>query len=404
MKTVMLVLYPFGNLVGMDDWIDHGAGYTYTAVKTSGQQIDFIDMRTCRNMEEVKEKIKGYDLVAFGLKSSFYPIAMDVIKVAKENGSKVLVAGYHVTAAPQELIENKDIDWIMKGESEITFPEFLRNPDSFPRYFEGEKPSDLDKIPFIDRSIYKSPVESCDFWYRRMTSVMTSRGCPYKCGFCQPLEKNHFGLKLRRKSVDRVIEEMLLLQEKYSPDCMVIHDDTFLLQRSWIEEFIEKYPQVGLPFWGAGRADGICDNPDLVEKLVGVGWKMVSVGFESGSQRILDILKKGTTVEQNIEASKIIKSAGADVFANYMFGIPWEEKEDIDATVSMIKKIRANVTAWSFFAPYDGCDLGEKCIEEGLSLMGKNDRHRNPIKPKCKNVDYDYINKELCNLRAEGVM
>jgi radical SAM superfamily enzyme YgiQ (UPF0313 family) len=394
MKAIMVALYPF-QPCGMDGWIDHGAGYTYTAVKSSGGHIDFLDMHDCGNFDEVQARLMDYDLVCFGLKSSYYGMAMEIIKRAKINGSKVLIGGYHVTAAKEELLENPDIDWVMKGESEITFPQFLKDPESFPRYFEGEKPKCLDSLPFIDRSVFKNPVESVDFWHRRMVSVMTSRGCPYRCGFCQPLEKNHFGLAIRRRSVDRTIEELLHLKEKYNPQCVFIHDDTFLMHRTWIEEFIEKYPQVGLPFWAAGRADGICKNEDLVKRLIEVGWALTSVGFESGSQRILDLIKKGTTVEQNLEAAKIIKMHGGRIFANYMFGLPWETKEDIDATVDMVEKIRADVVAWSFFSPYKGNELGEQCIKEDLSLLDRYSYNRNPDKPKCKNVDYDYILKSI---------
>ena len=399
MKAVIVALYPYASQ-GLDSWLDHGAGMTYTAIKEAGLNIDFIDMKALKNEDELRQRLKGYDLVAFGLKSSYYAMAMKIIEIAKENGSKVLVGGYHATAAPKELLENSNIDWVMHGESEITFPKFLQHPEDFPREFYGEKPADLDILPFMDRSIYRDPLEPCQGWWHggklaRMTSVMTARGCPYHCGFCQPLERNHFGNKLRRRSVDRTIEELLQLKKLYNPECVMIHDDTFLLQPTWIEEFIEKYPQVGLPFWAAGRADGICYYPHLVEKLVKVGWNLISVGFESGSQRILDMIKKGTTVEQNIEAGRIIKSFGAKIYGNYMMGFPWETKEDIQATVTMVKTIDAEMPSFAFFTPYPGCELGEKCIEEGLSLLDRNNYNRCPSGIKCSGVDYDYVNKMM---------
>jgi radical SAM superfamily enzyme YgiQ (UPF0313 family) len=378
MKTAMLALYPY-NGQGLDAWLDHGAGMTYTMVRKAGIDIDFIDMKALTNKEQLRDKLKGYDLIAFGLKSSYYGIAMDIIEIAKSNGSKVMVGGYHATAAPEELIE------------------FLKDPDRFDREITGEKPDDLNKLPFMDRTMFREAVEPCGGWWyggnTRMTSVMTARGCPYNCGFCQPLERNHFGLKLRRRSVDRTIEELLHLKETYNPDCVMIHDDTFLVQPSWIEEFIEKYPQVGLPFWAAGRADGICKNPELVKRLIDIGWDLVSVGFESGSQRILDLIKKGTTVEQNYEAAKIIKSFGAKIYANYMIGLPWETKEDMEATVKMAREIDAEMPSWAYFTPYPGNELGELCISEGLSLLDRKNYNRCPSGVKVKNVDYDLVNK-----------
>ncbi len=178
-----------------------------------------------------------------------------------------------------------------------------------------------------------------------MTTVVTARGCPYKCAFCQPLENNHFGKALRRRSVDSVIAELKQIKTLYSPECLMIHDDTFFLQRRWLEEFIEKYPEIGLPFWAAGRADGICKNPDLVKCLVEVGWELISVGFESGSQRILDKLKKGTTIEQNLESAEIIKSTGAKICIDGKGTLSFEQTDD-DAG-SLVARDRETGTTWN---------------------------------------------------------
>lgn len=397
-KAVMLALYPYQGQ-GLDAWIDHGAGMTYTAAKVAGVDLDFIDTKSLRDETDLRHRLRGYDLVCFGLKSSYYALGMKIADIAKEQGSRVLVGGYHVTAAPEQLLENPKIDWVMHGESEITFAKFLADPDSFPREFWGEKPADLDALPWMDRSMFRDPTEPVEGWWypvpgqrrAKMVSVMAARGCPYGCLFCQPIERNHFGLKLRRRSVDSMIAETLMLKEKYQPDCIMIHDDTFLLQRKWIEEFIEKYPQVGLPFWAAGRADGICRDPDLVKGLIGVGWELISVGFESGSQRILDLMKKGTTVEQNLEAARIVHSLGGKLYGNYMLGTPWETHEDTDATIRMAQEINAEMPSFAAFAPYPGSGLGQRCIDEGLSLLDRNSYDRCPSGIKCRGVDYEFV-------------
>jgi radical SAM superfamily enzyme YgiQ (UPF0313 family)/GT2 family glycosyltransferase len=405
MKTLVTAIYNY-NGQGLDAWHDHGAGMAYCSAKAAGCDVHFLDMKALKNEEELKVKLKGYDLISFGLKSSYYSIGMRVVKIAKEYGSKVMVGGYHATAAPHELIDNPDIDYIFKGESEITFPQFLDWPESFDRVIVGEKPKDLDALPLIDRTIYREPTENCKGWWYggklgRMISVLSARGCPYKCKFCQPLEENHFGKVLRRRSVDSLIAELVQLKSLHNPDCVMIHDDTFLLQPSWIEEFIEKYPKVGLPFWAAGRADGICKYPHLVNKLVKVGWELVSVGFESGSQRILDKMGKGTTVEQNIEAGKIIKSAGGKVYANYMLGLPWETRSDIQATAKMADTINAEMPSWAFFTPYPGCEMHDECVKNNWSLLTRDGYDRCPSGHKVRNVDYPYLINVLHGLREE---
>ena len=406
MRTLIVALYPYKGQ-GLDSWIDHGAGMTYTAAKQAGCDIDFLDMKSLHNDAELQQSLKGYDLVAISMKSSYYAIGMKVVKFAKLQSSKVLVGGYHATAAPNELLENSDIDYIFHGESEITFPKFLKAPENFTREIFGEKPQDLDALHFIDRSIYREPLENCLGWWHggklsKMTTVMAARGCPYKCAFCQPLEVNHFGKKLRRRSVDSLITELKQLKELYHPDCVMIHDDTFLIQSKWLEEFIERYPEINLPFWASGRADGICKHPDLVKRLVKVGWELISVGFESGSQRILDKLKKGTTVEQNLESARIIKSCGAKIYANYITGIPWETKWDIQETAKMADTIAAEMPSWAYFTPYPGCDLGEECIKKGWSLLNRETYDRCPSGEKVKHVDYNYIKKVRQGFREEA--
>jgi radical SAM superfamily enzyme YgiQ (UPF0313 family) len=403
MKTAIVALYPY-QARGLDAWLDHGAGMTYTAVQGAGVAVDFVDMKGLRNDKELSNRLCGYDLVAFGLKSSYYPIAMRVIRIARALGCRVLVGGYHATAAPHELLDDPSIDWVLRGESEITFPKFLVNPGEFPRDIWGEKPPDLDALPFMRRDMYHSPLEPVTGWWyggrhHQMVSVVSARGCPYGCAFCQPLEFNHFGPKVRRRSVGSVVAELLELKQKYSPDSVLIHDDTFLIEPAWLEEFVQEYPRVGLPFWAAGRADGICKHPDLVRRLVGVGWDLISVGFESGSQQILDIMEKGTTVEQNLESARIIKACGAKIYANYILGLPWETRQDVQATMRMADAIAAEMPSWAYFAPYPGCGLGDRCIREGLSLLDCNTYDRYPGGVKCRGVDYAYLNAAMKGLR-----
>src|SRR4030042_2917331 len=178
MKTLIVALYPYQGK-GLDSWHDHGAGMTYTASIRAGRKVDFLDMKTLYDDKDLIIRLRGYDLVAFGLKSSYYPLATKIIKAAKTIGAKVMVGGYHATAAPKDLLEDKSIDYIFHGESEVTFPKFLNNPSSFGREISGEKVENLDDLPIMDRDIFQSPIEDCSGWWyggrRRMISIISSR-------------------------------------------------------------------------------------------------------------------------------------------------------------------------------------------------------------------------------------
>jgi len=398
METAIVALYQYGTF-GQEAWIDHGAAITFALAKNPSAR--FVDMKSTLGRGELEQRLFGCDLVCFGLKSAHYDLGMEVVGAAVAVGAKVLVGGVHATAAPDELINNPQIDYIFQGESEITFPDFLKNPDKYDRIIKGKRPENLDALPFIDREIFREPVEDACGWFgwKKMVSIIVGRGCPYSCAFCQPLNWNHFGKTIRRRSVSNVIAELKILKQKYDPDFLVIHDDTFLLFPRWLEEFSEQYKQIGIPFWAAGRADGIIRYRKIVKKLVDVGWKIISVGYESGSQRILDWIDKQTTIEQNLEATRIIKETGAAIYANYILGFPTETKQEVMQTMKMADQIGAEIDSWAFFSPYPGNYLGDRCRDSGLSLLDQHNYNRYPCDSKIKNVDYDYLRKALQGFR-----
>jgi len=183
--------------------------------------------------------------------------------------------------------------------------------------------------------------------------------------------------------------------EKYDPAFIIFHDDHFLFNKDWLEEFVKEYADIRLPFWAASRADFICENQLTIYKLRGVGLEVASIGFESGSQRILDMVRKGTTVEQNYQSAKIMGKLGAKIYANIMYGFPTETKEEQMATRKMclyIASVTETMISPAYFTPYPGSDLGNECIKKGLSLIDKNSYNRYG-RDKIKGVDYDFLDK-----------
>jgi len=161
-------------------------------------------------------------------------------------------------------------------------------------------------------------------------------------------------------------------------------------------EFCKKYKEKGFtePFACQSRADIICRNEDMVKELASAGLFMFLIGFESGNQRVLNFLRKGTKVEHNIKAAKICRKYDIKVWANYMMGIPTETKEEVKDTVNMIRKIAPDVHSPAFYTPHPGSDLFDYCEKNDLSLIkGHAGYRRNPTEPKIKGVDYDFLNK-----------
>ena len=387
--------------------IHHGLALLGECVKAKGFDVDLIDLRKLKSWKHFRKEIinRKPDVIGLTMMSVEFGPVMECVNVIKgiDPNIKVVVGGAHPSLATDEVAKNQKIDYIFKGEGEISFPALLedlkkgREPQ---RIIQGEKPN-LDKLPFADRELfdYDNVVKfSIEGLKPPCVSILAGRGCMYNCSFCQPAERSIFGKDVRRRSVDNVLAELEQLYEKYKFNSFMIHDDCLIEDIKWVEEFCDKFPAKGFSqkFYCQGRAGIISRNEKLMSKMSEVGLAGIFIGFESGSQRVLNFLRKGTTVEQNFKAAEICKNNGIMIHANYMLGIPTETKEEVLNTVNMIKKIKPDVYSPSFYTPHPGSDLYEYCVKHDLSLI-KDHRslRRNPTEPKIKGVDYDFLNWAL---------
>ena len=207
-----------------------------------------------------------------------------------------------------------------------------------------------------------------------------------------------------------VIDELNYIDEHYGPlGSVVIHDSMFFQNPSWLREWIEKYPKKAnktWPYWAAGRADTVRQWPELFEALIReTNWNTISIGFESGSDRVLKILNKECTEEDNYFAINLLHRIGDDMeregkkapvfWSNIMLGIPGETREDAFKTMRMLRYMKRVIPSISFYAPYPGSALGHQLIAEGKSLMSKDNYHRFPDDEKVKGIDYQFYRDML---------
>ncbi len=178
----------------------------------------------------------------------------------------------------------------------------------------------------------------------------------------------------------------------------------FFQNPRWLKGWIDKYPRRAnklWPYWAAGRSDTVRQWPDLFEALVReTNWDLISIGFESGSDRILRLLNKECTEEDNYFTIDLINRLGEEferegrepprLWANVILGIPGETPEDAFKTMRMVKSMRYVLPSFSYYAPYPGSALGYQLIAEGKSLMAKDNYHRFPGDEKVKGIDYAF--------------
>ena len=401
MKTNKIVLIDLGQFNSkylqdvMFSWHNHGLGMLAAICKQQGINVDYIGLKYLSCWEEFAIKISGYDIAAISMMSSDYPQAMTAVNIIKgaNPNCKIIIGGIGVTVNPEILLKNEKIDYILTGEGDITFPEFLSNPNKFSREIKGQPVKDLDGLPFLDRGIYPEPLEkNVPGWGGGFAiNVFTARGCVYNCTFCQPASRNHFGSKVKRRSVKNVMAEVNEINTKYKPDFIVFHDECFTYSPKWLDEFVHGY-KIGVPFFAASKADFVCANSEMMHKLKEVGLKIISIGFESGSQRILDMINKRTTIEQNYKAAEVAGRAGVRIFANIMYGFPTETKEEQFATYRLCKYISTfdSMVSPAYFTPFPGSKLGDECRSNGLNLINEYNCNRFG-RDKIKGVDYDFL-------------
>lgn len=398
--------------------ISHGVGSLVASTKAAGHEVEFIDLRQMSGWNGFTTRIAKSDSNVFGLSISAvdYAPAMKAIYIIKQTNpdAKVIVGGIHPTVLT-EMYNTPAITTVVKGEGEVTFPELLHMIDKgmkLPRIVQGKK-QDLNKLPFVDREIFDYQKELTKYFAEDhctpIVTMLAGRGCPYHCKYCQPSENAVFGTPYRMRSPENVLSELFLLKLKYNFKSITFWDDTFTLNRKWIMRFADLYEQSGLggKIAACTRADLICDNPDIIKRLGEIGVNWLVVGMETGSQRMLDLIGKGTTVEQNIKAATICRDSGINIFATIMFGLPTETNEDIDRTVEMLYKCKPNWTSPFWYVPIPGTYLYDYCAKNDLILNDDKIMHTiertGVFRPTLKNVDYEYIKKIMNKMLKDGI-
>ena len=443
-RRLWLDLGDLGDLINPagphEQWQDHGMGLLRTILHQNGVMTEMFSTRQCATWDEVKKKMKGYDMLIMNVRSYTFPIAFKAAQIFKEVNprSLVIAGGMHATVALDEMLSVPEFDKICQGPGENTIVNLISHPDQFERVTLGIGAKSMAEWPEIDRTLWPQPAShklrkkfnwpmepECGWGPGPVVTMLTSRVCPWQCVFCN---ENSYIPNMGRRPVEMVIEELNRLDRDHGPiGSLVIHDSMFFQNPKWLEEWIEKYPRMAnktWPYWAAGRADTVRQWPELFEAVIRkTNWSTVSIGFESGSDRVLRMINKECTEEDNYFAIDLMTRIGDQMeaegkqppvfWSNIMLGIPGESHEDAFKTMRMVKYTKRILPSISFYAPYPGSALGNQLIAEGKSLMSKENYHRFPDDEKLKGIDYgfyrellagkydDEVNKGLTTVRQD---
>jgi len=309
--------------------------------------------------------------------TSSYPAALMVARIVKRVSSAlVVIGGVHVTMLPEQAAANGAIDYVFRGEGEVSFKEFVQKIErrEDPGAIRGitykrngrivHTPSigfvkNLDSLPLPDMEalLFRERYPGSCF-----TNVLGGRGCPSNCHFCA----NHalWG-KYRQRSADKIFEELLIIYEKHGKTIFFL-DDNFLISKKLLFEVCERMrretPEL---LWRCqSRVDTLTEDKLKISRDTGC-WD-IKLGIESGSDRILAYLNKRLTVKKALAGCEIILRHGIQVSANFMFGFPEETWEDLQATLQLIKRLPANSIAVSKLIPLPGTKIYNEVMRDGL--------------------------------------
>ena len=329
-----------------------------TALKDSPTQISPF-------LKQVKPDIlviydDGFNYLTKMCLTNMREACFEMVKLAKEKDITVIVSSSDATDNAK-LYLKKGADFILYGEAETTLLEltkalqqnistvalskieglYFKNQNKVIKTKPRKVLKNLDELPFpawdlIDVASYKKVWKNSKFPFT--LNLATTRGCPYHCNWCA---KPIYGQRYNSHSPKRVVEMIQYLTKNYQTNRFWMCDDIFGLKPNWVQEFNEllKKENLKISYYIQSRADLLLKE-NTIDALAESGLEEVWIGAESGSQKILDAMDKGTTIAQIKKATKLLKEKGIKVAFFIQYGYLGETKEDINKTLQLIKELK----------------------------------------------------------------
>lgn len=293
---------------------------------------------------------------------------MMAVQLAKEilpNICTIVKGAPFLTYNTNTIYENPFIDYVIMGEAELTLKDIL---DGVPNcdilgicYRENFQPVKNDKRPFIDNldilpfparhlvdnSIYKRPDNG-----KVQAVIKVARGCPFHCFFC--LATPVSGAKVRTRSPENIVAELKECIEKYNIKNFLFWSDIFNFNREWTLELCQKIIESGLKItWSSNtRADTMDD--EMAKMMYKSGCRLVSIGVESGSQKMLDNIGKKITLDDIRNTVKILKKNKIKIYNYFVIGLPWETEETVEETIKFAIELDSNFISFYTATPLPG--------------------------------------------------
>jgi anaerobic magnesium-protoporphyrin IX monomethyl ester cyclase len=400
MKT-LLIVPPFYRLLGgHNNWVILGPAYLGAVLDKHGHDVkiyntDHVPNARDLNLREVFEgnrvyhsimsdpghplwaeiiqRVQEYEPDLVGISINFTMIAKATSKIAgmikKWNPKvKIVVGGPHATIAPGETLSDPNVDYLVRREGEYAMLELVQgNPaEGIPglsyRSVDGrirhneERPliENLDEIPFPKMSLQLIPITNPG---ENFGVIATSRGCPFACIFCT--SPRLWDRRVRYRSVENVIQEIQDRLIRHGVSKYYFNDDNFNLDRKRTIRLCEGMIKARLEISWICEGQISAFTPEVLAAMKAAGCKRIKLGVESGNDRILKLMRKGTTKALIRKIVRMIRDAGIDYNIYALIGMPTETREEMLETYRFIEELDPSYISLSVASPHYGTELFE---------------------------------------------
>lgn len=364
-----------------------GLAYMAAVLEQEGHDVRILDSLTLEyDYNQVKRYISKYSPDIVGIQA-YTPSIYNAVKTAEivkevDNSIITVLGGPHPTLLPEDTINMSNaIDYILRGEAEYTFRDFVnlyekgedvrqvrgltyRHNGQIVHNPDAPLIKNLDELPFPARHLL--PMDKYRIFGIKVpgTTMISSRGCPFHCDFC--VVSAFYKRRWRGRSPKNIVDEMEFIKNTYKYMAIAFVDDLFAVNRKRVYDIVNEIRRRKLDvIWGATiRGDLI--TKDMLKRMFDAGCVTLFIGVESGDQKILDKIEKGTTLEHYKRVFKWAKEIGIDIIASFALGFPWDTPRSIKKTIDFAVELDPDHAIFSLATPYPGTKFYNEALNKGM--------------------------------------
>jgi len=329
-----------------------GLAYIAAMCEKHGHDVQIWDGM----VQKIKE-IRFADIIGISILTPMYESAKQMIKSLRGfyPNTTIVAGGPHVTALPYATKNDLGLEVVFMGCAEYSFINYVNMISGGP---EVKRSADLDDLPLPARHLL--PMDRYQMTASRNQgnhayTVIVARGCPFHCGYCSRIQ----GKKVQFHSVQRILREIQILIEEYDAKEINLEADTLTINRDFVIQLCKEMAARGYHHYIKWTCESRVDTVDLdmLHWMKAAGCWQISYGVETGTQRLLDLIQKGTKLDQIEKTFKMTKEVGINIRAFYMLGLPTETRKDSLKTIEFAKKLDADWSQFTLYTPFPGTAL-----------------------------------------------